>query len=47
MVELWWNIGLLPKSVPWTNFGSQYWFPLANFDPPYENVNSKQSKVAS
>ena len=27
-----------------TYFGSQNWFPLANFGPPSENVNPKQFK---
>ena len=36
------------KSVPLDQFWqSQNWSPLANFSPPYENVNSKHSKVAS
>ena len=30
-----------------SNFGSQNCFPLANFSPPYETINSNQSKVAS
>ena len=29
------------------SFGSQNWSLLANFSPPCENENSKQSKVAS